>query len=133
MINHDNIKHNDVHGTTVIDDGKGKTTHKNEVRKNDNINQNDEGNVTIASDDEQGTTTHKIEVRNNDNINPNNDGNVTIVRDGEQGITTHKNEVRNHNNVGNKSNDVTIAKGGRNPRKTHKSKFLVPRRQINGN
>ena len=92
MINHDNIKHNDVHGTTVIDDGKGKTTHKNEVRKNDNINQNDEGNVTIVSDDEQGTTTHKIEVRNNDNVR-------------------------------NKSNDVTIAKDGRNPRKTHKSKF----------
>ena len=117
--NQDNIKLNDGKVTIAIDNRKGTTTHKNEVRFTDNIKHND-GKVTPVIDDRKGTTTHKNEVRFTDNIK-HNDDKVTSVNDDREGTATHKTRVRKE----------TIANNTGKLRKACISKFHAPMRKPN--
>ena len=59
------------------------------MRNKDNINQNDDGNVTIIRDDDQGKTTQKNEVRDHTNLgNKSND--VTIANSARKPRKAHK-------------------------------------------
>ena len=125
MANQDNIiQQNNGNVTIVSDDQTGETTHKNEVRNNDNIKQTD-GKVTTESAEKRGNTTHKIQVSDQKNIKQI-DGKVNMVKDDE---ITHKNEVGNRSNTKNNDGHDTHAHDDDNPKETHKTKFYTPIRK----